>query len=158
MTTRLDGFSVKRTPREGVRAGSSEQGEPIERTLDAYTALNRRDFDAVMHLFGAASVWDVSRWGLGAHVGPEQIRRFLDDWFGSLVEYEVRPEELVDLGGGVVSVVVLQVARRAGSRGELRLRSVAVFVWEGELLERVTVHPEIEEGLADAERAAAERA
>jgi hypothetical protein len=127
----------------------------LESTRGAYASLNRRDFDATMSVFGPSSVWDVTRWGLGSHAGPEAIRRFLEDWFGSLNEYEVQVEELRDLGGGVIFGVVIQVGTRAGISGHLRLRSAPVFEWSGTTVTRVTLYPDIEEGRAAAERAAA---
>ncbi len=127
---------------------------PVELTRGAYDALNRQDFDAVMELFGPASVWDVSRWGLGTHRGRDAIRRFLNDWFGSLDEYEVRVEDLLDVGEGVVSAVVLQTGH-GGGRGYIRLRSAPVYVWLAGQIGRLTVYTEIEEGRAAARQAAA---
>ena len=39
----------------------------LERTLDALGRAEQRDFDGVMRIFGPASVWDLTRWGLGHH-------------------------------------------------------------------------------------------
>jgi len=130
----------------------------VELTRQAYVSLNDRDFDAIMRIFGPASVWDVSRWGLGAYAGPEAIRQFLEDWFGSLDEYQVDVQEIHGLGNGVIFAVVVQVGRRPGSRGALRLRSAPVFEWVEGTVARVTLYPDIAEGRAAAERAAAERA
>jgi ketosteroid isomerase-like protein len=134
-----------------------ETPDLVELTRSAYASLNRREFDAMMDIFGPTSVWDVSRWGLGAQVGAEAIRRFLEDWFGSLEEYQVEVQELLDLGGGVVLAVVVQVGRRAGSHGYLRLRSAPVFEWVQGKVARITLYPDIEEGREAAERAAASR-
>ena len=143
--------------RDARRAVSQEGSDLLQRTRRAYAALNRRDFDAVIEIFGPDSVWDVSRWGLGAHAGPEAIRRFLGDWFGSLEEYEVEIEEMLDLGSGVIYAIVVQTARRAGSQRHLRLRSAPVFVWVDGVVARLTLYPDIDEGHAAAEREGAGR-
>jgi hypothetical protein len=135
-------------PQDPTAASASEL------TRRAYESLNSRDFDAVMSLFGPSSIWDVSRWGLGAHTGPEAIRRFLEDWFGSFDKYEVHIEEMLDLGHGVIYAMVVFNAHRAGSRDYLRLPSVAVFVWAEGMVARVTLHPDIDEGRGAADRMA----
>ncbi len=134
-----------------------EFGEPsspdlVQRTLAVYAALNGHDFDAVMTMFGASSVWDVSRWGLGAHAGPKAIRHFLEDWFGSLEDYEVQVEEIHELGCGVVRAVVEQIAHRAGVKGVLRMRSAPVFVWGPDgTIAQLTLYRDLEEARAVAE-------
>ena len=116
----------------------------LELTRRVYATLNRRDFDTLAGMFGPTSVWDVSRWGLGTHTGLRAIRQFLEDWFDSLDEYEVRVEEMHDLGRGVVLVVVDQRARQGGTRGVLRVRSAPVFVWAERTIALITVYPNIE--------------
>ena len=126
----------------------------LELTRRVYAALNERHFDEVTAMFGANAVWDVSRWGLGVHVGSEAIRRFLGDWFESLEEYEVQVHEMLDLGNGVVYAEVLQVARRTGSRDHLHLRSAPVYKWAGGRIARLTLYPDLSEGREAAEQAA----
>ena len=125
----------------------------LELTRRVYVALNERHFDGVAAMFGENAVWDVSRWGLGVHVGSEAIRRFLGDWFESLEEYEVQVHEMLDLGNGVVYAEVLQVARRTGSRDHLRVRSAPVYQWAGGRIARLTLYPDLGEGRRAAERA-----
>jgi SnoaL-like domain len=125
-----------------------------ELTRRAYESLNSRDFDAVVSLFGPSSIWDVSRWGLGAHTGPEAIRRFLEDWFGSFDKYEVHIENMLDLGHGVIYAMVVFIAHRPGSRDYLRLPSVAVFAWVEGVVARVTLYPDVNEGRGAADRMA----
>ena len=126
----------------------------LELTRRVYTELNKRAFDAVTAMFAENAVWDVSRWGLGVHVGSEAIRRFMGDWFESLEEYEVQVLEMLDLGNGVVYAEVLQVARRAGSRDHLRLRSAPVYEWAEGRIARLTLYPNLSEGRGAAERTA----
>ncbi|TMK99772.1 MAG: nuclear transport factor 2 family protein [Actinobacteria bacterium] len=141
-------------PQESVTHEPTATGV-LELTRHVYTALNRRDFDAVTAMFAQHAVWDISRWGLGVHVGTEAIRRFMGDWFESLEEYEVQVHELLDLGNGVVYAEVLQVARRAASRDHLRLRSAPVYEWAEGSIARLTLYPNLSEGRGAAERAAA---
>ncbi|HEY4896459.1 MAG TPA: nuclear transport factor 2 family protein [Solirubrobacteraceae bacterium] len=126
----------------------------VELTRSFYASLNGRDFDAFMARFGPASVWDVSRWGLGSHAGLDAIRRYLEDWFGNLDEYEMQVDEVHGLGNGIVFAVVAQVTPGVGHRGLLRVRSGAVFVWVESIIARVTLYPKIDEGRAAAVRAA----
>jgi ketosteroid isomerase-like protein len=143
--------------RDTDRAMSKEwTPDPVELTRRVYASLNDRDFDSVVCMFAPASVWDVSDWGLGIHTGLPAIGRFLKDWFGSMDEYEVHVEELHDLGNGVVRVVVEQVARPAGSRGLLRVRSAPVFVWTAGRISQVTLYRDIDKARAAAQRLAEE--
>jgi limonene-1,2-epoxide hydrolase len=132
----------------------SETTDALARTRAVYAALNSRDFNAVVSMFGASSVWDVSRWGLGAKTGLDAIRHFLEDWFGSLEEYHVEVEEIHDVGGGVVWAVVLQSARRAGSRGLLHMRSAPVFEWVDGTIAMVTLYRDVDEARGEAQRLA----
>lgn len=59
----------------------------LELTRRAYASADGGNFDAMMHFYGPDSVWDLSRWGLGTHIGPVRIRRFLEDWIGSLEDF-----------------------------------------------------------------------
>lgn len=126
------------------------------RTRAVYDLLNGRDFDAITAMFAPDGVWDVSRWGLGAKSGREAIRRFLEDWFGSLTEYEVRVEQIDELGQGVVLAQVLQIAR-ADSRGSLEVRSTPVFRWQDERIAEVTLYRDGEEARVAAARLVRER-
>jgi ketosteroid isomerase-like protein len=130
----------------------------IELTHRVYASLNQRDFDAVVAAFATSAVWDTSRWGLGTHAGHKAIRRFLEDWFGSLSSYAVEIEELHDLGNGVVQAVVLQIASRSGSHGELRVRSAPVYLWANGVIEQLTIYPDLEQARADAAELAADMA
>lgn len=143
--------------RDTDRAMSEESTpDPVELTRRVYAFLNGRDFDSVVGMFAATSVWDVSDWGLGIHTGLPAISRFLKNWFGSMDEYEVRVEEMYDLGNGVVRVAVVQVARPAGSRSLLRVRSAPVFVWIAGRISQVTLYRDTDKARAAAERLAEE--
>jgi len=72
----------------------------------------------------------------------------------------MEPEEIVDLGNGVVFVAVRLTARPIGSAGSaLVRRRPLVFVWVEGMVARVTAYADsLDEGRAAAERLAQERA
>ena len=137
--------------------GEQHAANYLERTRASFLAAGAHDLDAVMDIFCPASVWDLTRWGLGRHTGPAAIRRFLQDWVGVMDEYMVDLEELRDLGDGVVFAVGVQRSRPAGSRTRLYLRYAPVFVWVDGAISQVTYYRDIDEGRADAEAAACAR-
>ena len=129
----------------------------IELTRRSFETANGGDFDAMMTWFGPDSVFDVSGWGLGSHAGLAAIRAFFGDWIGGFDEYHVELEELVDVGRGRVFVVARQSGRAARSRGRLRLRYAAIFVWDGGVIVRATHYQDVDEARAIARRAADKR-
>jgi ketosteroid isomerase-like protein len=134
----------------------STTSDPVELTHHMYASLNRRDFDAIMGLFGADSVLDASRWDLGVHAGPKAIRRYFEDFLAGLYEYGVQVEEIQDLGNGVIYVV--QLAHRAtASHAYVELQSALVFAWADGMLARVTLYTDNDEARAAAQRLAEER-
>jgi ketosteroid isomerase-like protein len=126
----------------------------LELTRRAYATADGGDFDAMMRYYGPDSVWDVSRWGLGTHVGSARIRRFLEDWIGSFEAYEMKVHEMRDIGNGVVYIEATQKARPSGSRARLELRSASVFVWSGEIADVVTHYRDFGEARVAVEQAA----
>src|SRR5262249_61328368 len=88
--------------------------------------------------------------------GRAAIRSFLEDWFGTYEELEFRPEEIRDLGHGVMFAVVAQDGRMVGSGGHLRQREGWVFIWARGLIARLTIS-EVDEARAAAHRLAPER-
>jgi ketosteroid isomerase-like protein len=127
----------------------------IELARTAVEAGNRRDFDAAMSYFGPDSVWE--GWMGTTFTGREAIRGNLEDVVGSFEEFAMEPEELLELGGRVVLAVVLQSVRMAGSGDEWQDRVAFVSEWANGLIVRVTIHPDIDEARAAAERLAEER-
>lgn len=127
---------------------------PIDLVRQSTEALNHRDFDTLMSIYGPASVWDGSRWGMGTFEGTAAIRRFVEDWMLAYEQLEVELEELLDLGNGVVFLVVRQRARAVDSDDHVQLREAYVSVWAGSIAMRMTAYPDIDEARAAAERAA----
>ena len=137
-------------------AGQSSASD-LERTRASFVTAAARDVDALMRMFRASSVWDVTRWGLGSHTGLSAIRRSLQDWIGVMDEYAVDVEELSDLGNGVILAVAVQRARPAGSRARLHLRYAPGFIWADGWAERVTHYRDVDEARGAAKLAARAR-
>jgi ketosteroid isomerase-like protein len=138
-------------------AEGSATPDPVELTRQHYEAADRRDFDALMSVYGPDPVWDTSSMGLGIYEGPAAIRGFFEDWIGRYEEWQIEVDEILHLGSGVVFVVVRQNARPAGSTGYVQWRYAAVYVWAGGTLMRITNYTDIDEARAAAERLAESR-
>jgi ketosteroid isomerase-like protein len=102
-------------------------------------------------------VFDTSPLGLGAYEGQAAIREFFEDWIGTFEEFQMEPEEILDLGGGVTLAVALQSGRPVGGDGQVQWRYAAVSVWVDGVAARTTNYFDIDEGRAAAERLAKER-
>lgn len=66
---------------------------------------------------------------MGTYEGPAAIRGLNEDWFVAYEEWEVEPEEILDIGNGVVFAVFRQNARPVGSTSHGRMRQAAVLIW-----------------------------
>jgi ketosteroid isomerase-like protein len=123
-------------------------------TRGTFEAANRSDFDHLMSFFGPDSVWDMAPWGLGTYEGPPAIRHFFTDWFGAYDKFEIVPEEIVDLGNGVVLAVGRQEGRSAGWRAaHIRLRHASVFAWVEGVAVSVATYRDIDDACAAAKLA-----
>jgi ketosteroid isomerase-like protein len=130
--------------------------ELYRRAVEAY---NRRDFDDLMSYFASDAVWETVPLG-SRFEGVAAVRDFLEDWVRSYDEYVTEPEEILDLGGDVVSAVTHQEVRLAGSDGRIRPpeRFGYVFKWmDGLIVLAVAYGSDINEARAAAERLAEER-
>jgi hypothetical protein len=116
----------------------------VELARRSVEALNRRDLDAAMSVYGPNSVWDNSAFGLGTNDGFAAIRQFIEDWYSSYEELEIEIEESLDLGNGVVLGVAVQKGRPVGS-------------FAGGIIERAQGYTDIDQARAAAERLAQER-
>ena len=131
----------------------------IELTRRMFDAANRRDLGLTQSFYASDAVWETVSLGT-TFEGVAAIRGFFEDWLGAYEEYEMEPEEIVDLGNGVVFVAVRLTARPIGSAGSaLVRRRPLVFVWVEGMVARVTAYADsLDEGRAAAERLAQERA
>jgi len=100
---------------------------------------------------------DTSPAGLGTYKGETAIRGFFEDWIGAFEEFEFEPEQIRDLGNGVVFAVARQTARPLGSAGTVQMHQGNVFVWVEGLIQRNTHYNDIDDARAAAERLAESR-
>jgi hypothetical protein len=94
----------------------------VELTRRQLEAANRHDLDAFMSVFAPDGVYDASADGLGVYEGPVAIRGLIGDWWGTFEDLRLAPEEILDLGNGVVFAVVRHDARPSGSTGYVNTR------------------------------------
>ena len=124
----------------------------VRRSLEAF---NRRDFDAAFAAL-APDVWDTSPIGWAVYEGRDVVQAFAEDWVRTYEDWAAELEEIRNLGNGVVFYVLRHSGRIAGSSSLVELRHSQTLVADG-LVIRVTVHPDIDEARAAAERLAEER-
>ena len=122
-----------------------------------YEAVSRGDFDAVMSLFVADAVYDLSDAGLGTFEGVEAIRRFFEDWHGSWEERRFEEEEILDLGHGVVLSVVRESGRLVGGDGRFEQRLAQLATWANGKIGWLKDYRDLDEAHGAAERLAEER-
>jgi ketosteroid isomerase-like protein len=138
--------------------GDPTSSDPLELTRRSFEAADSGDYDWMMSFYGPDSVFDMSPWGLGTYQGLVAIRAFFKDWIGAFADFEMKLEEMVDLGNGVVFAVARQTALSAGSNAPLRLRHAAVAVWENGIAVAITNYPDLEQARTVAEELASARA
>ncbi|TMK23662.1 MAG: nuclear transport factor 2 family protein [Actinobacteria bacterium] len=128
-------------------ANESTTSTALEQARRSFEAADSGDYEWMISFYGPSSTFDMSPWGLGTYEGLVAIKAFFKDWIGAFDEFEMKLEELVDLGNGVVFAVAHQNAASAGSN-PLRLRHAAVSVWEDGVAVLVRNYPDIEEARA----------
>ena len=137
--------------------GESTTPDPAELTRVALEAADQRDIDAVMSFFAPDAVFQ-GRVAGDLFEGRTEIRGFLDEWFGTFAEVRFEAEEFVVLDDGVVLAVVNQEGRPVGVDGQVHQREGWAICWSADgLIVRLTVHADIDEARAAAERLAESR-
>jgi ketosteroid isomerase-like protein len=131
--------------------------DEVRLTRQGYKAMSRGDLDAVMSLFAADAVYDMSDAGLGTFEGAEAIRRFIEDWRWSYEEYRYEEEELLDLGQGVLLSVVRESGRLVGGSGRVEERVAHLHTWANGKIVWFKHYPDPDEARAAAWRLAQER-
>jgi ketosteroid isomerase-like protein len=129
----------------------------VELTRRQFEAVNRRDLDALMRAVAPDAVYDTSPAGMGTYEGPAAIRAFIGGWWDAFEQVAFEPEDVLELGYGVVFSVVCQKGRPAKSTGHVQRREAYVLEWAENMIRRVTVYTDIDEARAAAERLAEER-
>jgi ketosteroid isomerase-like protein len=131
---------------------------PHELMRLSFDAADSGDFDRMISFYGPDSVFDMAPWGLGTYSGLPAIRAFFEDWIGAFDEFDMKLEEVEDLGDGLVFAVARQDALPAGSRTRLQLRHAAVAQWQDGVALRVINYPDIDQAREAARQQAASRA
>jgi ketosteroid isomerase-like protein len=129
----------------------------VELVRGAFEHSSRRDVNALMSVYGPDSVFDTTPLGLGVYEGQRAIRGFFEDWIGTFEEFQMEPEEILDLGGGVTLAVALQSGRPEGGDRQVQWRYAAVSVWVDGVAARTTNYFDIDEAREAAQRLAEER-
>jgi ketosteroid isomerase-like protein len=125
-------------------------------TRSGFDANKRRDVDSVVSFYAREGVVDAQ--ALGTFVGRAAIRDFYHHMVVAFDHAVSEPDEICDLGNGVVLVVACLNARPVGSAGSVQQRFVVVNECADGLIVRATFYNEVEDGRAAAERLAEERA
>jgi len=132
--------------------------DPVELVRHAFDAGNRHDIDAIMGFYAPDALWDLSNIGLGTFQGEDATRSFLEDWFGTWGDHTVQVQDVIDCGHGVILSPVHEVARLAGSDGQVEQNRAWVMVWVQSKAHRVEVYLDVDQARDAAERLAHERA
>src|SRR5947209_7037593 len=127
--------------RSGHKLMSDESTTPdlLELVRRLSEALSRLDFDAAMSFFAPDAVWEGRASGM-TFEGRTAIRGFWEDATVSYEEFELQPQEILDLGNGVAFVAERTSGRLIGSTGRVEFRFAIVAVWEEGLIVRVTMY------------------
>jgi ketosteroid isomerase-like protein len=128
----------------------------VELVRDLSEAANRRDLDAVMSFYAPEAVWESPPLGTRFE-GVSAIRGFHEDWISAYDEFRAEPEEILDLGRGVMVTIVRQDGRPVGSTGRVETRMAVISEWVDRKIVRVIVYHDIAEGRAVAEGLAKSR-
>jgi ketosteroid isomerase-like protein len=129
----------------------------VELARKQLDAVNRRDLDTVMSVLAPDAVYDTAPSGMGTYEGHAAIGAFLKGYWEAFEELRFELEEALDLGDGVTFHVNRQLARPVGSTADVRTREAHVIEWVADVVVRMTVYNDIEEGRAAAERLAEAR-
>jgi len=128
----------------------------VERVRRLVEAANRLDLDAAVSFYAPDAVLEGRASGM-TFEGRAAIRGFWEDWAVAYEESELRLEEILDLGNGVVFGVARGSSRPVGSTGRVELRLAIVAVWEEGLIVQSIGYDDTDEARAAAERLAKER-
>ncbi len=130
--------------------------DPVELARRFFEAMNKREFDSIPSFYASDAVLDSM--GMGASFeGVAAIRGFFEDFISAYEEFEVEPEEILDLSNGVMLSVALQQGRPVGSSGRVQMRFASVTLWVDGAIVRQTLYTDIDEARAAAERLTQER-
>ena len=123
----------------------------VELAREAFEAADCGDFDVFVSIYAPDAV--LESMGMGTSFeGVAAIRGFFEDFTSAYEEYGVEPEEILDLGNGVVFGVIVQQGRLVGSSAHVQMRFASVAVFADGVIVRNTLYTDIDEARAAAER------
>ena len=93
-------------------AEESTTRDPVERTRRALAGVNRGDFGPYA---SPDIVLDTAGYGMGTFEGREAAIGFLREWTSSFEDLIIEPDEILDLGHGVVLTLYHQEGRPIGA-------------------------------------------
>ncbi len=128
----------------------------VKLSREAFEAADRRDFDVFMSIYAPDAVLESIGMGTSFE-GVAAIRGFFEDFTGAYEEYGVEPEEILEMGNGVVFAVIVQQGRLVASSAHVQMRFASVAVFANGALVRNTLYTDVEQARAAAERLAQER-
>lgn len=130
-----------------------------ELTRSFFEAMDRDwDFKALSAFFAPNAVWDLSLWGVGTYENVAAIGRFLEGYWATWEDHHHQIEEILDLGRGVLFVVIWEDGRPRGSDARVQARHGDVYEWvQGKIVRITTGYLDIDEGRAAARRLSASR-
>jgi ketosteroid isomerase-like protein len=134
----------------------STTSDLVALTRQAIDAHQRGDYDAAMGLFAPDVVWE-SLDGLGTFEGAAAVRGFLEDFRGGYESFDTEPEEIVNVGVGIVFVVIRHTGRLRGGAGGVEGRFAWAVVSEQGLVVHVIAGGDIGTVRRAAERLAESR-
>lgn len=139
----------------GLVATDATASVRIDSIRNAFDAVKCGDWDRATRFLAPGAVWESE--GFGSFQGRAAIRDFWQDWIGSFDQFEVEFEDVVDVGSGVLFVVLRLTGRPLEATGTVQSRQGWIYVWCGETVTRVVTKEDVEEARAAAERLAEER-
>jgi ketosteroid isomerase-like protein len=130
--------------------------ELVELTRGVFEAFSSGNLEAGLSRYAPDAVYQSAALGT-VFDGRSAIRGFMQEWTAAYEEFEMQPEEILELGGGITFSTVRQRGRPLGITGSVEWRFAAVAVWSDGSIVRAITYDDIDEGRAAAERLAAER-
>lgn len=115
------------------------------------------DLDALAAAWSPDIVWDNSAIGLGVYTGIAAVRKWLAEWWSVWEDHHHRPDQILDLGHGVVCMVMQEDGLISGSEARVERQSVLVSETVDGKVVRYTAYPDIDAARAATEGLAGER-
>jgi len=115
---------------------------------DAYSAIGRRDYAALLRLLDpGVELHDPDLPGGGTYVGHRGITHYLDETLGGFEDHRLEVERLVETDDRVVAAVH-QTVRARGSEAPIELRDAHVWTLAGGRVTRIETYLELAAALS----------